>query len=392
MGPFMEAAHAGQPQVVTFGGTVLTSPKIQVISYASDPFAADVDAMVKEFGSTSEWSDQTSEYGIGAFTILPTISLTGQAPASFNDDTGNVTPFQQTLINNITGTNPAWGAADPNTIYLFLLPLNTDISSGGHCCTDFLGYHYEAPIDNNTEVPYAIVCHCAAQQGDPLTPLQFVTTTVNHEMVESATDPFSNANPAYAQSDNNDIIWTIATGGEVSDMCEYNVDSNYQPPGAKYMIQRSWSNAAAKAGQNPCVPVPATGPYFNSSPVLPDTVHLNNFGQSVATKGVKIAKGSSKTIEVQLWSTAKTAGPWTITAYDLNYYLTGQNNQANSTVTFMETGMSTATGSNGDTLHLTIHLTSTDPQSGGAGFVLQSDIGMGADLQENLSMGAVAPD
>ena len=37
--------------------------------------------------------------------------------------------------------------------------------------------------------------------------------TVSHELQEAATDPFPNSNPAYVQTDNNDLVWTFATGG-----------------------------------------------------------------------------------------------------------------------------------------------------------------------------------
>ncbi len=111
--------------------------------------------------------------------------------------------------------------------------------------------------------------------GDPLTPLQNVTTTISHELAESATDPFPNTSPAFAATDDADFVWTFETGGEIADMCEYNTDSNYTPPGSTYMVQRSWSNAAATAGTNPCVPVPMPTPYFQSTAVLPDAIMLD---------------------------------------------------------------------------------------------------------------------
>ena len=115
-------------------------------------------------------------------------------------------------------------------------------------------------------------------------------------------------------------IWEEGSfGGEVADMCQDNDDSNYLPPGSTYTVQRSWSNAAATAGTNPCVPVPATGPYFNSYPTLPDQVTLtagSPSGGPITTTGVNIPLGQSRTIDVVLHSEAPTSGPWTVTAYD----------------------------------------------------------------------------
>jgi hypothetical protein len=357
------------PQVVDLGGTELLTPKVQLVGYASDTFLTSVDAMITEYGmTTNEWATQVGEYGIGAFTKLPTISMSGTPPASFDDNTGTVTPFEKMIAMNVSGANPAWAPADGNTMYVFLLPLGTDINSGGNCCTGFLGYHYEAPLTTGS-APYAVVCHCAAQTGDPITPLQYVTTTVNHEMVETATDPYPNSNPAYYQTDNADLVWTDATGGEIADMCEYNTDSNYLPPGSTYMIQRTWSNAAATAGTNPCIPVPASGPYFNAYAIYSDTITVSG----ATTTGVKIAKGQSRTIKVLLQSPGGSA-PWNVQAWDMNNYL---GNTANTTVT-----LDKASGSDGTVLNLTIMVSTYDATYGAAGVVLESSL----NGQDNLTM------
>jgi hypothetical protein len=365
--------HAAQPQVVNLGGTVLTSPKVQLIVYTEDPMATDADSAVTELSQTSTWGVQTSEYGVGALTKLPTIQIGGALPATLDDDSGNISPFEQTLVTNTTGASPIWGTADSSTIYAFLIPATTDLEAGGACCTDFFGYHYEVPIAGGTPISYAVICECT---DPPPTPLENVTTTISHELVESATDPFPSSSPAYTGTDNNDVIWSDATGGEIADMCEFNADENYLPPGSTYMVQRSWSNAAAAAGTNPCVPGPAV-PYFDSMAVLTDTITLSNYGSPTPTRAVQIPVGSSKTIDVQLFSSTPTSAPWTVTAYDLNDYL---GNTANTTVS-----LDTSTGSNGDVIHLTIHVTSTDTDLGGEGFVLVSDLG----TAENLSFGAV---
>jgi hypothetical protein len=361
------------PQVGNLGGTVLASAKVQLIAYAEDPLAMDIQSFITELGSTTEWTTQTSQYGVGPFTQLPTILIPGTPPASLDDSSGNPTPFEQTLAANLTGASPAWGAADPTTEYVFLLPAGTNISSnGGGCCTEFLGYHYETPV-GATNVSYAVVCDCAPVQGQNITALENTTTTVSHEMVEEATD----SNPAFARADRNDIVWTYVTGGEIADMCEYNLDSNYLPPGSTYMIQRSWSNAAATAGTNPCVPVATTAPYFNSYVAYSDDIGISYYGYAVQTTGVKLAVGATRTVDVVLSSVAPTAGPWTVHAWDMNDYL---GNPSNTTLSLDKT-----TGSNGDVLHLTITVNSYDPNFGGAGFIIESTL----DGQDNLTMGAI---
>jgi hypothetical protein len=368
-----------QPQVVDLGGPVIVAAKIQLIAYTEDPMVPAVEGFITEFGATTEWAAQTSEYGVGPFTQLPAILIPGTPPTTLDDNAEVDSPFQETLATNVSGANPVWGAEEGSTIYVFLLPAGTNISSFGSCCVDFLGYHFEAAIGGgNLSAPYGVICDCGVVQGIPLTATQWVTTTVSHEMVESATDPYAHSNPAYVQSDDDDAIWTIATGGEIADMCEYNTDSNYTPPGSTYMLQRSWSNAAAKAGTDPCVPVPDNGPYFNAYAILSDPITLQ-YGGPWDTRGVSIAVGESKTIPVVLHSQGPTAGPWTIKAWDMEDYLTGTGNTTVS--------LDKDTGSDGDVLQLTIKVNSYDSNFGGAGFILESDL----NGQDNLTMGAIGP-
>lgn len=375
------------PQVVNGPppGTVLTAPKVQMIAYTEDPTATDIEKQLTELTHTQTWSQQTSEYGVGPLTVLPTIFIPGTPPATIDDNSGDPTPLQKTLAANTSGASPAWGAADASTIYMFLLPDGTQVNSGGLCCdpqAGYFGYHDEAPV-GSMNVPYAVICNCPAFAMPPLNALDDVTTTVTHELAEASTDPFPETNLAYGQEDLPHIIWAIGTfGGEVADMCQDNTDSNYTPPGSTYMVQRSWSNAAARAGKNPCVPVPTSYPtYFNSYPVLPDMVTLDGqgLGQSITTEGVKIAVGQSQTIDIVLHSEAPTSGPWNVQVTDLSYFVGDTANPV------LDLTLDKDTGSDGDVLHLTIKVLSTDSQLGGEGFVLSSTLG----AQQNLWFAAV---
>ncbi len=227
-------------------------------------------------------------------------------------------------------------------------------------------------------MPYAIGCACPGFDGPGITDIQERTVAISHELVEAATDPLPNTNPAYAWEDDADFVWTVVTGGEVADMCEFNLDSYYIPPGSTYMIQRSWSDKAAKASTNPCVPVPATGPYFNSVPVLPDMIGFTGYGPPpIDMPGVKIAAKASKTIPVTLYSDAPTKGPWKVSVYDGNYLVGGAAE--------LKLTLDKDTGVNGDTLMLTIEVMTAD-STGFESFAIVSDLGG----QENISMGMVS--
>ncbi len=182
-------AGTSLPQVISLGGPVLTTPKLQPILYASDPSGSDILAFLQELASTSYWSQTTSEYGVGALTVLPAITVNTPAPATITD-----AMLQTMLADNTAGAAPAWGAADASTIYLFALPPGTiEQDTEGACCTGYDGYHSEADVGTGAApvtVPYALSCACSGFDGAGITDLQERTIDMSHELVEAATDPF----------------------------------------------------------------------------------------------------------------------------------------------------------------------------------------------------------
>lgn len=370
-GGFMTAAHPALPQVVNFGGSVIEAPRVQAIVYASDPHAADIDGFLAELSSSAYWAQTTAEYGVGALTILPTILRPEAAPAMLED-----TDLTAALLANTAGPSPAWGAADGQTIYLFVMPEGSIVEAGGACCLGYDGFHDETKV-GSVKVAYGVVCSCPGLDGPGVDDVQQVTVAMSHEIIEAATDPFPFTSPAYAQTDDSSIIWTLLLGGEVADMCQFDVDSFVIPAGSKYMVQKSWSNAAAKAGTDPCVPATPGAPFFAAAPVLPDLLKI--VGVPFKTSGVKLAKGQSKTIDVQLFSDLPTKGEFQVTAHDFNEYLGGT---PNLTLT-----LDRPSGQNGDVLKLTITMNAIDGKLGVDAFILQSAL----DGEYSLALGAVGP-
>jgi hypothetical protein len=368
-GTFTAAEHGAPPQVVNLGGSVLKTPKVQAIIYASEPKAADIDAFLKEMKTTTYWAETTSEYGVGPLTILPTIKRAGAAPGQLMD-----ADLQNDLVTNLGGASPAWGAPDPNAIYLFIMPPKTIVDAGGNCCTDFDGYHEETMV-GSVSVAYAVVCSCGGGfDGPGITDVQQVTVAAAHELVEAATDPFVQTSPAWAQNDLAHIGWTLATGGELADMCEFNLNSFLIPKGAKYMVQQSWSNAAATAGHDPCVPLANGDPYFGATVVMADAFNIS--GIPGKTKGIKLVAGQSTTVDVQLFSDGPTK-PFKVTPHDISDYIGGNPN--------LVLTLDKNTGVNGDTLKLTIKALKIDAAYGADTFFLLSDLGK----DESLTLGLV---
>jgi hypothetical protein len=374
--PFTPAAHPMLPQVATLGGQVLVTPKVQPIVYAGDSAAADIEAFLKELTLGSYWSDTTAEYGVGKLTVLPTITLATAAPAVRTDN-----DLKVELTTNTSGPNPIWGTADPNVIYLFVVPDGSTVKDAtSSCCSDFGGYHGETKV-GGVAIPYAVGCSCPGFLGFTFTGLQVRTAAISHELIETATDPFPFSNPAYQLEDRADIVWTVVTGGEVGDMCAFNDDAYYVPPGSKYMVARTWSNAAAKAMQNPCVPHATTAPYFNSFPAL-ESISLGD--ANYLTRGVNVPLGQTKTIELTLYSGAATKNTWAVSAVDYDYWVRGLPSS-------LDLSLDKSEGKNGDTLHLTITPKRADPDLHAEAFIIISHYGgvRDADYQTNLTMSLV---
>jgi hypothetical protein len=368
------------PQVVDVGGTFLASPKVQPILYASDAGGTDILAFLQELATTSYWGQATSEYGVGPLTILPAIMLSDPPPASVTD-----AMLESSLASNTSGANPAWGAADPSTIYLLVLPEGTiESDSEGACCTDYDGYHYQTDVGMGSSVvtvPYALSCACPGFDGPNVSDLQERTIDMSHELIETATDPFPDSDPAYTQEDDANIVWTLVTDGEVADMCEFNDDANVIPAGSTYMVQRSWSNAAAARFENPCVPVVTTTPYLNSFPQL-GSISIDS--GHVTTQGLSIPLGQSQTIDVVLLSGAPVAQAWNAAVADYDAAVLGLT--AGSVLR-----PATFEGGSGDRVRLTITPTNADAYLGGEAFIIWSDYGNpGApDFESQLTMGLV---
>jgi len=378
-GMFQPAPHPPLPRVISLGGPVLTAPKVQPIVYPGDTGAADVQAFLGDLAQSGVWEQVTAEYGVGPLTVLPAITMTTPAPKTTADGT-----LQSVLAANTTGVAPPWGAADPQTIYLFLLPQGTIEQDGdGACCTEFDGYHAEARA-GSTSVPYAVTCACPGFDGPSITAVEGRTIAVSHELYEAATDPLPSTNPAYEQEDADDAVWTLVTDGEVADMCEFNDDANVVPAGSTYMVQRSWSNAAAARGENPCVPPASSTPYLNSFPALV-SIADNAWSPGFMTRGLKIPLGQKKTIAVTLSSAAPTDKAWTVSVYDYDTAI------GTSAAPGLALSLDKSSGRNGDVLHLTVSPKHANATLGGEAFVIVSDYGNPGDpdFESQLTMGLV---
>ena len=356
------------PQILNLGGSVMKTPKIVPIFYPGEPYVAQLTSFISNLAGSSYWTATTSEYGVGPVTAGASHTMATAAPTNIDD--AEIKTFLTTQLDGAHG----WGTPDPSTIYTIYYPSSTTITlMGDTSCSTFGGYHNEVTI-GATRVVYAVMPRCSTGGSD----LDYLTSASTHEFIEAVTDPHPFTGAAFNQPDDDHLVWALFPISEVGDMCAFNTGAEVNLLEIGAVVQRSWSNKAAAAHHHPCVPSPSGQVYFNSVPILPDTVNIDFGGGPTPTKGVQIPVGTSKTIDVTLFADGVT-GPWTVQAVDYVQYV----KRGSPDLSF---SLNKTQGSAGDTLKLTIHRNATG-MYGGSAFILSS--AQGASNQ-NLWVGFAA--
>jgi hypothetical protein len=342
--PFVPGPHGDMPREISVGdGGVLVAPKVVPIFFANDDLEGLVEDLLAKLPASPYWSALEAEWGVGPLTVTPSIVLADAPPQTATQD--DVVAF----INSKLASDPSWPAPTDQTIYFLYYPISTTLTLGSATlCTDFLGYHDYGQTASAASFVFAVQGRCAKgtfNQTDD------ATQNTTHELVEATTDPFLTS---YVAQDTAHAVWSRFPGAEIGDMCE--VESlSFQRLIGFDLLSRFWSNSAAAAGHDPCAP-PITFPYFNSVPVLPDQIPVTIYSGQVITNGVAVPLGTSKTIDVQLYSDAATSD-WTVEADDAA-------NFANINAGELQFSWNKTTGNNGDTLQLTITRVKNGPQGG----------------------------
>jgi len=328
---------------------VLRSPRVVPITFEGNTNRNEIEDFCASFGCTSYWRAIANEYGVyDAVTGTP-IRIAEPAPAEINDRA-----IMNWLKKNIEAKTPGWDLPTPDTLYAIYYPSSTTVTLGtdSTSCVDFGGFHENLVLSDGTTVPFAVMMDCDDD-------LDEVTSVSSHEFIEAATDPFPLYKPAYQFTDSDHIVYSLRAGGEVADLCSEPGDSLF-PTDYPFMVQRSWSNLASRAGHDPCVPAPPDV-YFNTVPELPDPVGTAFPG--LVTKGVKIPIGGERTIYLQLFADGAIA-PWTISVKD------SSGEAAHLSFTLEKT-----TGKAGDRIALTISKKSESSRYGFEPFAITSTDG-----------------
>lgn len=346
------------PQVVTLGGTTLHHPTFISVTFPNDTLADELQDFTASVGCTDYWHAITADYGVGEAVAGPPVSLTEKAPTTIDDSA-----ISKWLAAKINSKDPQFPKPAADTLYALWYPESTTITLQGlTSCNGFGGYHMGTRLADGTPISYAVMPRCPTQGGGTI--MDGLTTAASHELIEACTDPQPYASPAYGSPDSNHAGWLFASASEVGGMCEFDQSAFYQPSGYPWYVQKTYSNRAAWAGTQPCVPADSPE-YFYAAPEVPDmeSIDLGNGAQPTAV--VVIAVGASVTIPVLLVGSAGVT-TMQLQAYDLNQF-TGQPSVLSLT-------LSASSGAPGETVQLTITKTSAEPMGAG-GFAILSQNG-----------------
>jgi hypothetical protein len=298
------------PQAVSLGGPVVKSPKIVPVVWAGDPLSADIDAWLAAWDKTTYWADMLADYGIAKPALGATIRVAEAAPAALGD-----ADIQTWVASRLDGTHPEFPTPDENTFFMLVYPPGTTITITGYgtSCQEFHGFHEATQIASGREVPYAVVSRCTSIPEAKVTGVQYVAAVASHEVIEGLADPFPFDHPAYADVDDAHRAWGLVTGGEIGDLCALQGNAFYVPGDFPYTVQKIWSNGAAKAGKDPCIPEKTGEPYFAAAPRLAETIEMPNGRGS----GLAIPVGQERQVTVDVFADAPTSGPITLHAMEV---------------------------------------------------------------------------
>jgi hypothetical protein len=245
-GPFVQAPHAPFPQLPGNARRVLSPATIVSIFASNETFPNELTSFGDALVASAWWKTATKDYGLTTATHVAVRST----------EAITTSPVTQASMDAYIGRVIARGEAPaPTTQTMYLLYLPPGIADAGNPqCTKHGGYHTTGAGGRFWGV--AIRCPLA---NTGLSELEYLTVIASHEIAEMATDP----QPGQGYTLN--LLTSItqspwaSTEGEVGDMCV-----GTRTFEGSWTYQRSWSNSAAAAGGDPCVPA-VSAPYYNVS-------------------------------------------------------------------------------------------------------------------------------
>jgi hypothetical protein len=274
------------PQIATQGGPTYPDATVISVSWRGDPNAPAVDRFLQRWVGSALYLRTLREYGVqsarfGGAYQLATPPCTAPCAVPYDPSTGadGVVDLIHRAVR--AGELPA---PSPRVVYHVTLP--PGITALGGCDLQYAYHNWTSDLGGYA---YAVNYVCAT---DELSDVDVLTINASHEVAEVVTDPLVGGSTAFA------LRWDSNGGGEVCDYCGwwYVTDGGFK-------IQRVWSNEAAAAGFDPCVPY---GPGFPSN---------GTFGVApTSASPVHVRPGGSAALEIRAYASGGYAGPLQVSA------------------------------------------------------------------------------
>ncbi|MEO6951524.1 MAG: hypothetical protein ABI321_06915 [Polyangia bacterium] len=292
---FVETPHTALPLIAPHDHAVLATPQLVTITFPGYALTSKVQGFGDFIGGSSWLKTVGSEYGIGAATQVAKVEWPDAAVDGTTDQ-----QLRKLIGQGITaGTLPSPPADSSQLVYTVYWPSNVILDARGqgagvlceqaafHSSGELFtsGYHDSFAAPNGTRVDYAVVGDCSGDIDD-------ITKTASRELIGTFTNPFEVNNSGWLLDVMSTDPWFLdVNSGEVGYMCQ-----NEKPvTESGWTLHRSWSNAAASAATQPCLPSPEGSAYYTVSASPSTTVHA--------------AAGTTVVYTLTGWSSASVA-PW----------------------------------------------------------------------------------
>ena len=273
-GPFIAAPHTPLPLIAGHDEKVIAHPQLVTITFPGYAYTQKVQAFGDFIGNSKWLKTVGTEYGVGAATHVAKVVW----PAAAVDQTTDQ-GLRTLLGTGITsGTLPAPPTGTSSLVYIVYWPSNVVLDASGqgagvlcqhgsfHSAGGLFtaGYHDSFTAPNGTRVDYAVVGDCSES-------IDAITTSASRELIGTFTNPFEFENSGWLLDVRSADPWFMDTSsGEVGYMCERELAVRE----SSWALHRSWSNAAALASTQPCLPSPEGTVYYNVSASPATTVRV----------------------------------------------------------------------------------------------------------------------
>lgn len=312
------------PRVEYQGGPFIRRPRIVTITFAGDD--PHLVAHLERFGDrvtrTSWWRAVTDGYCVSGDCI-------GEGRDGVHVRVDTVLPPKTRAVDVATLLTREIAAGrvpvDEDTVLLVYLPQGVALSDAlvtGYCGEGPRAFHRALRLETGP-VPYAVIPRCV--QG------RAITAIASHELLEAVTNPDPSFR-GFAFTRRPETSGFAAAGLEPVDACGLLTLDRHHVREGEFVLQRAWSNRAASAGEDPCVP--AAGRAYRALVPAEPRVRLTHRDQSIAVRLTAVADPDTE--------------PWSVRAVDL----TGRVSQEACTDVSLDTG--TVAPGDGVTLRVTL--------------------------------------